>query len=80
MNNLPPKKQMLFLLTFQLWSHLQVRTKKSNFGFIACCQRSGQLFFHSSALQDCEFEDLKKGDDVEFSVERHPERGTMAVR
>ena len=59
---------------------LQVRTLKSNFGFIACCQRSGQLFFHSTSLVGTEFNEVQKGDDVEFSVERHPERGTMAVR
>lgn len=58
----------------------QVRTLKGNFGFIRCCQRSGDLFFHYTTLQGCTKADLKKGDDVEFSVERNPEHGTIAVR
>ncbi len=59
---------------------LQVRTLKSNFGFIACCQRSGQVFFHFSSVQGCRPEELQKNDDVEFSVARDPEHGTIAVR
>jgi len=58
----------------------KVRTLKSNFGFIACCQRSGQVFFHFSSVQGCRPEELQKNDDVEFSVARDPEHGTIAVR
>ena len=59
---------------------VQIRTLKGNFGFIRCCQRSGDLFFHYTTLQDCSKEDLKKNDDVEFTVQRSAEHGTIAVR
>ena len=59
---------------------LQVRTLKGNFGFIRCCQRAGDLFFHYTALQNCQASDLQKGDDVEFTVSKDPEHGVIAVR
>lgn len=44
---------------------------KTQFGFIKCCERPGELFFHNSALQDGP-EGFAVGQDVEFSVTREP--------
>ena len=40
------------------------------FGFIE--SNGEELFFHSSALQDARFEDLREGQQVEFSVGQGP--------
>ncbi|KAL3155007.1 hypothetical protein ABBQ38_011531 [Trebouxia sp. C0009 RCD-2024] len=49
----------------------QIITMKTQFGFIKCCERPGELFFHNSALQDGP-EGFAVGQDVEFSVTREP--------
>jgi CspA family cold shock protein len=55
------------------------RLTDRGFGFID--QGTGQdLFFHSSALQNVTFNDLRQGDRVEFTVEPDPRgRGDRAV-
>lgn len=50
---------------------LQIITMRGQFGFIKCCERPGELFFHNSALQDGP-EGFAVGQDVEFSVTREP--------
>lgn len=35
------------------------------FGFIA--DENGELFFHSSACENCHFDDLREGQKVEFT-------------
>lgn len=50
---------------------LQVVTMRSQFGFIKCCERPGEMFFHFSALQGGP-EAFAVGNDVEFSVTREP--------
>ena len=45
------------------------------FGFIE--SNGEELFFHSSALQDARFDDLREGQQVEFSVGQGP-KGTRA--
>ncbi len=40
------------------------------FGFIE--SNGEELFFHSSALQDARFDDLREGQQVEFSVGQGP--------
>lgn len=44
---------------------------RSQFGFIKCCERPGELFFHYSALQGGP-EGFAVGQDVEFTVTREP--------
>lgn len=44
---------------------------RSQFGFIKCCERPGEMFFHFSALQGGP-EAFTVGNDVEFSVTREP--------
>ena len=41
-------------------------------GFIKPCERSQDLFFHGSQLQDVAHSELKQGDDMEFCVARDP--------
>jgi CspA family cold shock protein len=55
------------------------RLTDRGFGFID--QGTGQdLFFHSSALQNVSFNDLRPGDRVEFAVEPDPRgRGDRAI-
>jgi CspA family cold shock protein len=49
------------------------------FGFIDQGTRQ-DLFFHSSALENVSFNDLRRGDQVEFDVEQDPRgRGDRAV-
>lgn len=49
----------------------QVITMRTQFGFIKCCERPGEMFFHFSAL-DGGPEAFSVGDDVEFSITREP--------
>ena len=44
---------------------------RAQFGFIKCCERPGEMFFHFSALQGGS-EAFNVGMDVEFSVTREP--------
>jgi CspA family cold shock protein len=56
------------------------RVTDRGFGFIQQEQGGEDLFFHSSALQDVSFDELRRGDRVEFSVEPDPRgRGMRAV-
>lgn len=56
------------------------RLTDRGFGFIGTGGR-GDLFFHSTALEDVTFDDLRVGDHVEFDVEPDPRgRGDRAVR
>jgi len=52
--------------------------RRAGFGFIA--GPSGEdLFFHCSAVEDIDFEDLKEGDLMSFEVEKGP-KGNRAVK
>ena len=44
---------------------------RTTFGFIKCCERPGEMFFHFSAL-DGGPEAFTAGDDVEFNITREP--------
>jgi CspA family cold shock protein len=56
------------------------RVTDRGFGFIQQEQGGEDLFFHSSALQDVAFDELRLGDRVEFNVEPDPRgRGMRAV-
>ena len=47
---------------------------KPQFGFIKCCERRGDLFFHYATLADgLNSDGLSVGDDVEFSVSQEPQ-------
>lgn len=48
------------------------------FGFIAAEGQEKDLFFHSSALVDAQFNDLKVGDMVSFETEAS-DKGPRAV-
>lgn len=49
-------------------------SRKRGYGFIAT-GRSGGLFFHCTVLDGLRFEDLRKGQPVEFDVERRTWQG-----
>ena len=56
------------------------RVTDRGFGFIQQAQGSEDLFFHSSALKDVSFDDLQRGDAVEYDAEPDPRgRGNRAV-
>ena len=53
---------------------VQVAVKKPQFGFIKCCERRGDLFFHYASLAEgLQPDSLSIGDDVEFSVSHEPQ-------
>ena len=51
--------------------------RERGFGFIAA-ENGKEVFFHSSGLQGIDFDSLKEGDSLEFSVEQGP-KGERAV-
>lgn len=56
-----------------------IKTLKENgFGFIAAEGQAKEVFFHSSALVDVAFEDLRQGDLVSFDTESS-DRGPRAI-
>ena len=56
------------------------RVTDRGFGFIQQDQGGEDLFFHSSALQNATFNDLRRGDSVEYDIEPDPRgRGNRAV-
>jgi CspA family cold shock protein len=56
------------------------RVTDRGFGFIQQDQGGEDLFFHSSALQNVTFDDLRRGDAVEYDAEADPRgRGNRAV-
>lgn len=59
-----------------------VTVRKPQFGFIKCCERAGDLFFHISAVSGLASpEDLKVGDDVEFTIGKDPHsKKSIALR
>ncbi|MFC1645404.1 cold-shock protein [Patescibacteria group bacterium] len=48
------------------------RLTDRGFGFISRDGEEKDLFFHSSELQDVDFNDLNEGDQVEFEVGEGP--------
>ena len=52
-------------------------TVKEGFGFIKCPEFPNNVFFHFSALRNCDFDDLVEGDLVNFSVEQR-DKGPVA--
>jgi cold shock CspA family protein/uncharacterized LabA/DUF88 family protein len=52
-------------------------TAKEGFGFIKCPQFPNNVFFHFSALQNRDFDDVMEGDLVLFSVEQR-DKGPVA--
>jgi len=56
------------------------RVTDRGFGFIQQEQGGEDLFFHSSALQNVTFDNLRRGDAVEYDAEPDPRgRGNRAV-
>ena len=56
------------------------RVTDRGFGFIQQEQGGEDLFFHSSALQNVGFDELRRGDGVEYDSEADPRgRGNRAV-
>jgi cold shock protein len=56
------------------------RVTDRGFGFIQQEQGGEDLFFHSSALLEVTFDDLRRGDSVEYDKEADPRgRGNRAV-
>jgi CspA family cold shock protein len=56
------------------------RVTDRGFGFIQQEQGGEDLFFHSSALQNVTFDNLRRGDTVEYDAEPDPRgRGNRAV-
>lgn len=56
------------------------RVTDRGFGFIQQEQGGEDLFFHSSALQNMTFDDIRRGDVVEYEAEADPRgRGNRAV-
>ncbi len=47
------------------------RVTDRGFGFIKV-QGQDDVFFHSSALQDTSFDNLRVGQEVEFEIEKDP--------
>lgn len=75
------------LVTCCLCFHTQIALLKPKFGFIKCCERRTDLFFHFAALvEGLAGGELQVGDDVEFSVGSEPpseersEPRTVALR
>ncbi len=52
-------------------------TVKEGFGFIKCPEFPNNVFFHFSALQNCDFDEVIEGDSVLFSVEQR-DKGPVA--
>ena len=52
-------------------------TVKEGFGFIKCPEFPNNVFFHFSALKNCDFDDLVEGDTVVFAVEQR-DKGPVA--
>jgi len=53
-----------------------ISTIKDSFGFVECCDRSARLFFHFSELFDnVAPQDLRVGDEVEFSAKASDRHG-----
>ncbi|HWE60214.1 MAG TPA: cold shock domain-containing protein [Chloroflexota bacterium] len=56
------------------------RVTDRGFGFVQQEQGGEDLFFHSSALQNVSFDDIRRGDSVEYDIEADPRgRGNRAV-
>jgi len=55
-----------------------VRLMDKGFGFISVEGSDKDLFFHSSELQDADFNSLKEGQEVEFEQEEG-QKGPQAV-
>ena len=54
------------------------RLMDKGYGFIATDEADKDVFFHSTALEGLEFNQLREGDKVTFDVEDGP-RGLSAV-
>ena len=54
------------------------RLKETGFGFITPDGEEKDIFFHSSALVNVAFDDLREGDKVSFDAE-DSEKGPRAV-
>ena len=54
------------------------RLTDRGFGFISREGEEKDVFFHSNALVDVQYNDLKEGDKVEFEVEDGP-KGPNAI-
>lgn len=53
--------------------------KENGFGFIKREGGEKDLFFHSNALENVRFDDLREGDKVSFEVEEGP-KGPNATK
>lgn len=55
-----------------------VRKRDEGYGFIKPAEGDKDVFFHASALELVEFDDLQEGDTVSFDIEEGP-KGPAAV-
>jgi CspA family cold shock protein len=55
-----------------------IRKRDEGYGFIKPEQGDKDVFFHASALELVEFDDLQEGDTVSFDIEEGP-KGPAAV-
>lgn len=56
----------------------RLNTEKK-YGFITIAGQKADAFFHKSGLANCDFDDLREGDVVNFDTE-NGEKGLKAVR
>ncbi len=56
----------------------KIKTLKNGFGFIVPEEGGDDIFFHSSSLQDVEYDDLKEDDAVTFETE-DSDKGPRAI-
>lgn len=56
-----------------------IKVLKDHFGFITCEGEKDDVFFHGSALVDCEFGDLSVGDTLSFEMGEGRNGKTQAV-
>lgn len=66
------------LISFELMKGVIKKLTDKGFGFIAPEGEEKDLFFHSNALVDVQFNELREGDAVTFESERSP-KGMNAV-
>lgn len=45
-----------------------IKVLKNGFGFITSDDAQGDVFFHANGLLDCEFNDLREGEELEFEI------------
>lgn len=67
-----------YLLHFYMNGTIKTLQTEKKFGFIKLEDGGKDVFFHASALQNAQFDDLREGMAVSFDVEES-EKGPRAV-